>query len=693
MGEVKNYLDIQLRDMDYENNYPGNLRLKFLDLDHYYREDDVFEQKYNTALEKAKRSLDLKMSGTKVENDPVVKSLVLLYKQRLQREQRFIKEWEKEFGMNRKDAKTKVAFPLNGDYTLSTSRAYAYQFSNFLITAIGAQDNEIIKCLRSDELATAVSGLASKVFSSRAAEGHNSNKKGQSDINLYYENLFTTFFFGKRIRKDEYKVSLEEMTKKGSTVGSQTFKEKFNKFIQTYYGSRDSKFGEAIKRGLASLTDECAERIYQNFNASNPKYFTFTRSEGRGTSELTQQQLKKMLLQTIREIADANGANGNYDDYTIPGLIEVNAEWREMDGKYNAVVQTKIDDMKKKRSQLRADKRSGKHVDMRHYNRTYGVNEHEEDAYEGVDGDPVQLKELFLQFITNKIAELIKRPLSKQEEHTLSRAVFQKIDKTIKRGDKALNAMTAYGPTQMKGFLGEVATAYSLQLGSANTQSGIYTEVTGAERTSIAGQANFDVAARIGESTIGFQVKNYKGKSATLYTETVHLGRQEMYKYFSDNDVKAYRWLFANGLYLTSVNDIPDLRKKMEMSFFNSISNFLRITDASYEGMIESDVYVIGSYYFPSSYLIAAAIDRVKKELEKNDGNDQTMFKLYGSFPGYREKAKPKEKMINRNGVMVNKTFYGNKRMPDKNIMYIDKSRVLDNGEIKFKGITINFSI
>ena len=86
MGEVKNYLDIQLRDMDYENNYPGNLRLKFLDLDHYYREDDVFEQKYNTALEKAKRSLDLKMSGTKVENDPVVKSLVLLYKQRLQRE-------------------------------------------------------------------------------------------------------------------------------------------------------------------------------------------------------------------------------------------------------------------------------------------------------------------------------------------------------------------------------------------------------------------------------------------------------------------------------------------------------------------------------------------------------------------------------------------------------------------------------
>lgn len=51
MAEVRNYLDIQLRDMDYENNYPGNLRLKFLDLEHKYRDDDAFERKYNVALE------------------------------------------------------------------------------------------------------------------------------------------------------------------------------------------------------------------------------------------------------------------------------------------------------------------------------------------------------------------------------------------------------------------------------------------------------------------------------------------------------------------------------------------------------------------------------------------------------------------------------------------------------------------
>jgi len=90
-----------------------------------------------------------------------------------------------------------------------------------------------------------------------------------------------------------------------------------------------------------------------------------------------------------------------------------------------------------------------------------------------------------------------------------------------------------------------------------------------------------------------------------------------MFKYFKEDDVKNYRWLFANGVYLTEVGDIPDLRKKMEMSFFGSINNFLRISDASIDKGLESDIYVIGQYYFPSSFLIAAAINKVKQQLEK----------------------------------------------------------------------------
>ena len=699
MGEVRNYLDIQLRDMDYENNYPGNLRLKFLDLEHKYRDDDAFERKYNVALEKAKETLDLKMSKTKVENDPVVKALIAIYKQRLEKEKRFIAEWEKIFDISRKNKTTKVAYPLNGDYTLSTSRAYAFQFSHFIETALGAEDNEIIKCLRSDQLAESVSGLASKVFSSRAAEGHKSNKKNQSDINLYYENLFTTFFFGKRISKNKYSVSLEDMTKKGaSTVGAKAFKQNFINFIDLYYSPINSDVAQRIKDGVRSLEESCAENIYKNFNGKNPKYFIFTRDQSRGVSELTEQQLKKMLLQTVREICKANG--GKLEDYSIPGVLEVNSEWRDGDGKFNAVVQVKIDEKKKQRSELRKAKEEGRlvngeKVDFRKYNRTYFVKGHEDDMVEGLNGDMVQIKQLFLDFITQKIEGVIGRKMEPKEIQNLSRAFFQKIDKTIKRGDRALDAMSAYGPVQMKGLLGEVATAYALQIGSEKVKDGIYTEITGGDRAGVGGQLNYDVVARIANSTVGFQVKNYKPSNSTrLYEETVHLGRKEMFKYFKEDDVKSYRWLFANGVYLTEVGDIPDLRKKMEMSFFGSINNFLRISDASIDKGLESDIYVIGQYYFPSSFLIAAAINKVKQQLEKQD-DSQRLFQLNGTFPAYRQKAKPKYVGTKEyaDGTTKDMFDYGNVGMKKKNIMYIKNSRVLDGGEIYFRGITINFTI
>jgi hypothetical protein len=157
-----------------------------------------------------------------------------------------------------------------------------------------------------------------------------------------------------------------------------------------------------------------------------------------------------MLLQTVREICKANG--GKIEDYSIPGVLEVNSEWREANGKFNAVVQVKIDEKKKQRSELRKAKEEGRlvngeKVDFRKYNRTYFVKDHEDDMVEGLNGDRVQIKQLFLDFITQKIEEVIGRKMEPKEMQNLSRAFFQKIDKTIKRGDRALDAMSAYGPT------------------------------------------------------------------------------------------------------------------------------------------------------------------------------------------------------------------------------------------------------
>jgi hypothetical protein len=56
----------------------------------------------------------------------------------------------------------------------------------------------------------------------------------------------------------------------------------------------------------------------------------------------------------------------------------------------------------------------------------------------------------------------------------------------------------------MKGLLGEVATAYALQIGSEKVKDGIYTEITGGDRAGVGGQLNYDVVARIANSTVGF---------------------------------------------------------------------------------------------------------------------------------------------------------------------------------------------
>ena len=189
---------------------------------------------------------------------------------------------------------------------------------------------------------------------------------------------------------------------------------------------------------------------------------------------------------------------------------------------------------------------------------------------------------------------------------------------------------------------------------------------------------------------IGFQVKNYnsvENKGRTLYDTTVKMGSQDMYKYFNKDDVRYYRWLFANGRFI-SQTDIPDLRQQLEDSLFNSTAYFLRIADASIEGGVDSDIYVLGNFYIPSSYLIACAIDRVKRELEAQ--GEQQLFTLTGDFPAYRYKLEPKTRIDPKTGAVTEKHMSSG---IDKNIVWLNKSRCLGKAMITFKGITVKFTI
>lgn len=683
--QVKNYLDIQLRDMDYLKTYGSNLRGAFLDPANWYETDGYFEKKYEQALNEARSVLKLNKANTVQTDNPVLQTLIQLYRDRLNKEKLFVKKWEEFFGIDRKQT---ISYPMNGNYTISANRKYAEGFSKFIQSAIGSSDDQVISALRSEAFATQITGLESKVFSTKASERKKrGKKKGQSNLNMYYENLFDTFFYGPKGEKKAgaMPVSLQEMKDSGETIGSKIFRERFLKFIRTYY----NEITPYVEEGLAALGDKAAERIYKDFQKGNPEAFRFKMEGGRGVSIKTEKQLKRMLLTTLREIADATDTSPTrYEKFTIPGLLEVNKAWDEDQAGFHMAVQVKVNQLREQRSELKRRKAGGEKIDMRHYNRTYLVD-HEDDEVLDSSGNPTQLKNLFLNYFKEELRKFIGRDLTAQEENDLSHAIFQKIDKTIKRGDKALTAMSIFGPGQMKGFLGEVATAYSLQKGKGKGGEKVYTEVTGAERGAT-GQLHYDVVAIIRDTMVGFQVKNYntiETKGRTMYDTTVGLGRQDMYKYFSKDDVKYFRWLFANGRYI-SQTDIPDLREQLEMSLFNQTQYFLRIADASIEGGVDSDIYVLGNFYIPSSFLIACAIDRVKREL--NAQGEQQLFTLTGDFPAYRYKLEPKTRIDPKTGAITEKHMTSGVK---NNIVWLNRSRCLGKSQITFKGITIKFTI
>lgn len=95
--QVENYLDIQLRDMDYLKHYSGNVRAAFLDPSGWYETGGFFEKKYEKALMESKQTLMPKQSKTKATDNPILSSLIFLYNKRLAREQYFIKEWCEHF--------------------------------------------------------------------------------------------------------------------------------------------------------------------------------------------------------------------------------------------------------------------------------------------------------------------------------------------------------------------------------------------------------------------------------------------------------------------------------------------------------------------------------------------------------------------------------------------------------------------
>ena len=687
MGKpIVNYLDIQLRDMDWDNEYGGDIYRRFIDPNGIYNPPDGYVEGFSKAWSTADDVLDLNVSATKRGHGTIVDVLKKVCRDRRKKERKFIDAWKKYNDI--KDGKVKIKFPYTEDYTRNGNQEYAESFSEFIKTSLG--DNEIVNLLRSPEFRAEVSGLASSVYSTRAANRNTTRQmKGRSAINEYYNDLFNTFFGLKRARKGKKTIYAEDFDKYNADA---LFKQRFAEFITKYYGEIGSnpKFWQALDQGIS---ETISKSIYRRFESDAPDSFTlnFEEKTGRGVSEKVEHQLKKMLLQTLRLMGNATG---NVSEFSIPGIIEVNPLWTQDSSGYHMEVQVWINKERERRSALKEAKRNGelvdgKKVNMRTENRCYELAN--DNDIVGASGDPVQTKKIFLNFFFTHIESNLGRKLTAKEKDELSQAAFQKLDKTIKRGDKALDIMSIFGPAQMRGFLGEWATAYALRIMKGRT----YTEITGKSINGV-GQANYDVVAAINDFNIGFQVKNYAPGSKTLYETEIGLGRQEAKKYLG-KDLPVYKWIFANGIFLSEWSH-QDIRGKMEDSFYNYVPEFLRISDASVdnpEDLVNSDIYVIGNNYYPASYLVALIIEKVEKDLKEKK---QELFSLTGDFPAYQHKAAPQFNFHfdSEKNYGYKKEEHGNKENFKKNLIYIkdmQSARKFGNAKIHFKGITVDIKI
>ena len=82
------------------------------------------------------------------------------------------------------------------------------------------------------------------------------------------------------------------------------------------------------------------------------------------------------------------------------------------------------------------------------------------------------------------------------------------------------------------------------------------------------------------------------------------------------------------------------LKNRMELSMLSAVPYFLRIGDAAngdIDGQFNSDVYIIGNYYYPASYLIAKAYYSVTKNYAKTKQLNK-LITIDGSFPDYAQK-------------------------------------------------------
>lgn len=578
-------------------------------------------------------------------------------------------------------------------------KTYRKRFSEFIKLATRENGNPLITAFRNGDYAELISGKMSMVRSTLIAKDYmkNNEKADLTEAQAYqkfYEDLFRLFFFDEtdeELKRIVTNSRLTDAMKKFSRggKGKEGFNKLFNKFMKDYF---ESDFIEELSNGkkfnlTAAMVKSAFQEVIDQMGTKADTRFSFREEQIKGVSIITEEGLKKLLLETIRKIIDKTTLGKNkqakYNELNrlSGGRLIIQDDWRKTNNGLTAKFQVDLRKAKNNsdnKKMMEKIKKSFYEILKFGIERFYmNSSSNKEEALETLEDD------------YDIIWEILCTTIIKDEKMGVS------FDEASPQ--QILETLSFYGPAQLKGLLGEIATAYAM-----NSYLGLGTAITGSMRNE-SGELNYDVVAQIKDLNIGFQVKNYKEQdSVTLYKTSFSMEQKSALKKYmpydsSDNksDGSLYRFLMANGMLIENdnmINNNPslgtkDVRGKLTQGLYRYTNNFLRITDANdiQDRIVTSDIFVIGNEYYPASYLIFLVMKQVIKQTE--DDSMSKLFSITGAYP------MPQKKVYHRKLRADGKRNPAASGFTRKDLVILERKRVLAKNVINFAGVTINFKL
>lgn len=552
----------------------------------------------------------------------VANSLDILANKAIQREMEFIHALEDQKG----EKKETIQQPSLINSSLKDWKNYVSKFHNYINQLLGIPEDvkKLINMLRSKEFLTIIGGQSSAFSSTRIKNANQTHEQFFKEMgNLLLTKNKKTFSAKQYNNKEEIEKNLIAFIK------NHNFQDSFKDGIQEQWESI-YKNPEALQIFLDSVN-----QIIRNEFPTTTQWRKSAREKG--ISENLERRLKRTTMEIFRQFfpdAQDKMINITPDDEQNPYNItlRLRPKLNDQNGTYTLDVSMKINDLSKQND----------------------TNKTKNEIFD-----------IFYNFIEEKLPSQELKNTWVNKKSIIREAVLKDFNKRNKfRSAQSIsNILEGYGESGIKGVLGEIVAALQF------SYMGNKVSITGSDITK-AGQLSFDVVIKTLKGQFGIQVKNFNNfRLKDFYrTEFDFSNEDEMNKYFGEESKKRYWFLLANGELITDIKLLSKtgFQNKILDSFYNYTDNFLRIQtmdiaenfqNSTGIDITSSDVFLIGSYIVPSSFLLFLIYKKIK------DNRDNEKYSLF-SLSNINKLIQPiKLQESGSGGVPINKNLFENYRL------------------------------